>query len=77
MSNGTAAYEALVNEEAKSLQRLAGHEVSHGSEGVCPSCGHQGIYDMKGCGLSGASIYFSAAVNKWCCMACELDPLGY
>jgi hypothetical protein len=77
MSNRTAAYEALVNEEAKSLQLVSGHEVTHGSEGVCPRCGHQGIYDVKGSGISGASIYFSASEEKWRCMACEMEPLGY
>ncbi len=73
----TAAYEALAKKEAKSLEQVVGHSVGHGNEGTCPNCGHIGLYDMKGLGLSAASIYFSAADDKWQCMACEMDSLGF
>jgi hypothetical protein len=71
------AYEALVNEEARCLERAAGHPVSHGSGGTCPTCGHAGLYDLKGPGLSPASIYFSVADERWRCMVCDMAFTGY
>lgn len=77
MSNEMHAYETIVSEKAKELEQTVGHAVSHGSEGTCPTCGHVGQYDLKGFGLSGASIYFATVVEKWRCMLCELDAVGY
>ncbi|WP_243372882.1 hypothetical protein [Geotalea sp. SG265] len=77
MTTKTAEYEALVKEKALSLQTNAGDCIAHGNEGACPCCGHLGIFDMKGSGLTAGSIYFSTAVNKWRCMACEIVQLGY
>jgi hypothetical protein len=69
-------YEALANQEAKLLERIVGHSISHGEKGACPSCGHLGFYDMKGFGLAPTSIYFSIVDGKWRCMACEVDSFG-
>ena len=76
MSMKADVYEALAIQEAKLLERIAGHSVSHGEKGPCPTCGHLGVYDMKGFGLSSASIYFSVVDEKWRCMACEVASFG-
>lgn len=70
------AYESIAEEKARSLAETVSHSVAHGSEGFCPTCGHAGFYDLKGLGVSGASIFYSTTEGKWRCMSCELDAFG-
>lgn len=72
----THVYEALVSNKVRVLEQDAGHKISHGADGTCPSCGHVGIYDLRGGGVSPSSIYFSTAVEKWRCMSCGIDSYG-
>lgn len=77
MKQEIAQYERRVVEEADSLQKLSGTTVAHGSEGDCPGCGHVGIFDLQGAGLTAGSIFFSTTLEKWLCPACDINALGY
>ena len=77
MNRDIRGYEAVAGEKLMELGRSLGRTLAHGSAGVCPSCGHAGLFDIRGAGLSAASIYYSLATGSWRCPACELDPLGY
>lgn len=70
-------YEQIVTEKARELQQRVDHTVSHGSDGVCPGCGHSGFYDLQGLGVTAGSIFFNTIREQWSCMLCELDPVGY
>ncbi len=52
-------YESIAKEEACRLAQTLTHTVEHGSDGFCPNCGQPRIYDLKGLGVSAASIFFS------------------
>ena len=71
------AYDVLVKEKARRLEQVVGHAVGHGREGACPNCGHTGLYDLQGSGLSAASIYFSITDESWRCMICDMAFTGY
>jgi hypothetical protein len=70
-------YETICREKAAKLQKSVAHVVSHGSKGECPKCGQIGIYDLKGVGLTAASIFYSTHHGQWRCMLCGLDPTCY
>jgi hypothetical protein len=58
------AYEALVTEKAWELEEAGNHPASHEGEGVCPSCGQFGQYDLKGFALSASSIFSSTIFGE-------------
>lgn len=76
MTTEKSEYESVVEEKTRRLAKTINHRVDHGSEGFCPSCGHAGIYDLIGAGVSPSSIFYSLTDEKWRCMLCGLDKLG-
>jgi hypothetical protein len=66
-------YEAIAAEKARTLAQAVGHAVCHGSDGICPTCGHVGLYDLEGLGVSAASIFYSALDDKWRCSGCAFS----
>ncbi len=69
-------YESIAKEKAWRLAEMVSHPVTHGGEGFCPRCSHAGLYDLQGFGVSGESIFYSTADEKWRCMSCEIGALG-
>ncbi|MBI1921950.1 MAG: hypothetical protein HYS23_12815 [Geobacter sp.] len=70
-------YELLSSKKAEVLQKSTAHSVRHGSEGLCPTCGQSGIYDLKGLGLMASSIFYSTELEQWRCPLCDLGATGY
>lgn len=70
-------YELVSKIKADLLQQSVTHTVEHGNTGECPTCGHHGIYDLNGSGLTASSIFFSTTEDKWRCMLCDIHLTGY
>jgi hypothetical protein len=66
-------YADEVREKVMALEQKLGQKITHGSEGTCSTCGHDGIYDLKETGLGASSIYYSSPHQKWRCMMCDYE----
>lgn len=76
MDESKHKYEVFIDQKAHDLGKVAEHPVCHGSEGVCPNCGHFGYYDLHGLGLSPSSIFYSTVLGEWRCRMCEFESLA-
>ena len=68
-------YEARVEREVVVLEWVIGHRVRHGERDICPRCGKEGCYDLKGLGFVAEcnAIYYSTVFNEWRCRGCDFN----
>jgi hypothetical protein len=72
-------YQEIVRREVQKLEKWCRYRISAGEPGLCPRCGHQGIWDIATRGFihhMGNSIYFSTVANEWRCGICDSRKLA-
>lgn len=68
-------YATLLQAKRRDLEKVLGCHIEHGSAGNCPSCGHEGFFDLKPEGLDSSSLFFCAPTGRWRCPVCDLEGM--